>query len=309
MPRIFLGSRSKTMAVPIIEVRLPNGGEKMPYKHSGEIGDVWKHLPLCDILKIEAPKRYFETNSAFAEYALTKNSFNKYGIYHLVENAPEAIKGSEFYRLLSEIGFMKTNTYYGSPALAMTVLEHKNTRFYFHDIEKEPLSDIQRFASKNRIMERVFVSRGDSISAFLHGDYCFDAYDFVFIDPYQPFDCNESGETFFDVFEKAIKSRAKTMLWYGYDTLKGQKSIIDKLNALSAVIPNVSLNTFDVWQECMEQDACAINPGVPGCGIACVNLQRESIQSITKYLSIIEDVFRDVEFNGEKTSLCIKYEV
>jgi len=22
----------------------------MPYNHAGEIGDVWKHLPLCDIL-------------------------------------------------------------------------------------------------------------------------------------------------------------------------------------------------------------------------------------------------------------------
>ena len=25
----------------------------MPYTHAGEIGDVWKHLPLCEILKIE----------------------------------------------------------------------------------------------------------------------------------------------------------------------------------------------------------------------------------------------------------------
>lgn len=27
----------------------------MPYKHAGEIGDIWKHLPICDILNIEKP--------------------------------------------------------------------------------------------------------------------------------------------------------------------------------------------------------------------------------------------------------------
>lgn len=29
---------------------LYEGDEFMPYKHSGEIGDLRKHLPLCDIL-------------------------------------------------------------------------------------------------------------------------------------------------------------------------------------------------------------------------------------------------------------------
>ncbi|OQB53993.1 MAG: hypothetical protein BWX97_00288 [Firmicutes bacterium ADurb.Bin146] len=37
----------------------------MPYNHAGEIGDVWKHLPPCDILTIESPIRYHESNSAY----------------------------------------------------------------------------------------------------------------------------------------------------------------------------------------------------------------------------------------------------
>ena len=38
--------------------------EVMRYIHSGKLGDIWKHLPLCDILLTEQPKRYLETNSA-----------------------------------------------------------------------------------------------------------------------------------------------------------------------------------------------------------------------------------------------------
>jgi hypothetical protein len=40
----------------------------MPYNHAGEIGDIWKHLPICDILAIEKPRRYVETNSATRTY-------------------------------------------------------------------------------------------------------------------------------------------------------------------------------------------------------------------------------------------------
>jgi len=45
----------------------------MSYTHSGEIGDVWKHLPLCEILKIEVPLTYHETNSAYASYTISAN--------------------------------------------------------------------------------------------------------------------------------------------------------------------------------------------------------------------------------------------
>ena len=46
----------------------------MPYNHAGEIGDIWKHLPICDILTIEKPRRYIETNSAFPFYILPQKS-------------------------------------------------------------------------------------------------------------------------------------------------------------------------------------------------------------------------------------------
>lgn len=42
----------------------------MPYRHAGEIGDVWKCLPVCEALCVERPRRHFETNAASADDAL-----------------------------------------------------------------------------------------------------------------------------------------------------------------------------------------------------------------------------------------------
>jgi len=275
----------------------------MPYGHSGEIGDVWKHLPLCDVLKIELPKRYFETNSAFAEYRLEKNSNTEYGIFHLRANAPMIIQNSAYLRILSRHDFTKNNGYFGSPALAMTILQKEDTRFCFHDIEKEPLDDIRRFARKLNLPGRVFTCQGDSISAYLHTDYGLNRDDFIFIDPYQPFDCNKARETFFDLFELALKKHARTLLWYGYDNLKARKHIQKKLHVLSAMLPSTSIHTFDVWQKAMDEKFCPVNPGVPGCGLAVVNLKVESIQSIETYLKAVTEAYREVKFEGNFLSL------
>jgi Protein involved in catabolism of external DNA len=278
----------------------------MPYKHAGEIGDVWKHLPLCDVLKIEAPKKYYETNSAYAEYQLEVNSQNQYGIYRVLEQVGyEPLENSIYFKILNNIQFKRKNKYYGSPALAMTILSNDNASFHFHDIEKEPLNDIIVFSEKLNIKNKVTTTLGDSISAFMQENYSFDNSDFIFIDPYQPFVSNDTGETFFDVFIKAYRSKAKTMLWYGYDNLNDKNNIIGKLQSISYEFDGASIHTFDVWLKCMKHDNCKINPGVPGCGIAVANLSKSSINKIEEYLYIIGSLYSNVNYNGEKTSLCI----
>ncbi len=277
----------------------------MPYRHSGEIGDVWKHMPLSDILKIEAPNKYYEATSASAEYKLLKNTQNIYGIYNVYDQTKKYhLENSDYLKILKNIDFSNNDTYLGSPAIAMTILRNSDTCFYFHDIEKDSLDNITSFSEKLKLSDRVTTILGDSISAFMQNKYSFSNSDFVFIDPYQPFDCNDAGISFFDVFIKAYHSNAKTMLWYGYDNLKGKNKIIDKLQTISYEFGRAQIHTFDVWQKCMEQDHCTVNPGVPGCGIAVANLSNASINSIVKYLSIIGNLYRNVYYNGINTSLC-----
>lgn len=44
----------------------------MTYTHFGKQADVLKHLLLCELLRIEKPRVYVETNAACAQYALEK---------------------------------------------------------------------------------------------------------------------------------------------------------------------------------------------------------------------------------------------
>lgn len=276
----------------------------MPYKHSGEIGDVWKHLPLCDILQIELPKRYFETNAAFAEYILPITDQTKYGIFYAFEQVDnKTLQDSTYLKILNQIDFHNSHQYYGSPALSMAILLNEDTKFFFHDIEEEPLTQIEEFSNQLKIQNKVFTIIGDSISSFLQDNYCFDQNDLVFIDPYSLFDCNDSGKTYFDVFIKAYKSHAKTVLWYGYDNLIDKNSIIEKLKSISNESADSPIYTFDVWQKCMGSTGCKINPGVPGCGIAVANLSSDSFGVIQNYLYAIHHLYRKVNYKSESTTL------
>jgi 23S rRNA (adenine2030-N6)-methyltransferase len=49
--------------------------------HYGNIGDIWKHLPLAEILAIEAPSAYWESHAGSSHYALTHSPEREYGIF------------------------------------------------------------------------------------------------------------------------------------------------------------------------------------------------------------------------------------
>ena len=109
----------------------------MTYTHFGKQADVLKHLLLCELLRIEKPRVYVETNAACAQYALERTPEQEYGIYHFLKKAgvaekeyiPEraeyhSLKGalhrSAYYQQESEA--MQANRYIGSPGLAMNIL-------------------------------------------------------------------------------------------------------------------------------------------------------------------------------------------
>jgi len=59
----------------------------MANTHYGEIGDVWKRLPLAEVLHIEAPTAYWQSHAGPADYALTHSPTRDYGVFHLIEQA------------------------------------------------------------------------------------------------------------------------------------------------------------------------------------------------------------------------------
>jgi len=92
--------------------------------HYASIGDVWKHLPLAEILQIECPRRYWETHSGSSSYPLTRSPERDYGAFAFLErggHSPE-LEGSSYRRLLARHVGGEVPTYPGSPLIAMELL-------------------------------------------------------------------------------------------------------------------------------------------------------------------------------------------
>lgn len=66
---------------------------------------------------------------------------------------------------------------------------------------------------------------------------------------------------------------------------------------------NGPVHTFDIWQSVMEDDACAVNPGVPGCGLALCHLSARSVETVREMMKLVEKAYQDVPFDGAMTSV------
>src|SRR6185369_7776308 len=94
----------------------------MANHHFGEIGDVWKHLPLGEILAIEKPLAYWETHSGSATYAMDDAWTRDLGVGRFLRGAPndDVLSKTGYYKLASMLA--KDGRYPGSPMLAMKLL-------------------------------------------------------------------------------------------------------------------------------------------------------------------------------------------
>jgi len=272
----------------------------MPYNHAGEIGDVWKHLPLCDILKIEKPVMYHESNSAYSGYDISHKPQTEYGVFRMLGLDNHVFKNSEYYMTLKRNG-IDNYRYTGSPGLAMEILSDKAT-YFFHDLEKEALNDVEAFAGRKGLGKYVKTFCGDSVSAFMDENCIIGEDDFIFLDPYSPFDIGLNGLNFFDVFNKAVAAKSKVLLWYGYENLTGRRLISERLKRV-AYENKADVFSFDVWIKSMDADGCKINPGVPGCGLACAYMSNESVAMLEKYLFLIKNCYAGAAYCGNEAAL------
>lgn len=161
--------------------------------HFGNIGDLWKHLPLAEILSIEKPPQYWESHAGSAQYPLTHSLGRDYGVFHFLEHVAESavLHISTFTRLLDKLTQKDGHLliYPGSPFTAMQLLKPDTTRFLFCDTDVTSLNTIRDSARTLGILEiNVECVQGDGISTLLERASRLLGNDlretFVHIDPY-----------------------------------------------------------------------------------------------------------------------------
>ena len=281
----------------------------MPYRHFGEIGDVWKHLPLCEILTLTHPGAYVETNAAFASYALTESPARRYGVLTTYRRAsrPPVVDGSAYLQLLRDLNRHAPvpQTYLGSPGLAMHLLNRGCRRFVFFDVEPEPLRDIGAAARVLGLAGRVETRCEDSRRGALRLLDRVGPETLLHVDPYELFEPGEGGApAYLDVVAEAARRSIPCVAWYGYFPLSAQADARRRIRTFIAANPDAGAVSFEVFMSAIGDDEPQIDPGIVGCGVLLVNLP-ESVRAVVASLAagLVAVYAEDVTFAGGSGAL------
>ena len=271
------------------------------YTHFGKQPDILKHLVLCEVLQIEKPQIYVETNPACAIYTMAHTPEQEYGIYHFLNEANEddILKNSLYYQLESES--MANGYYLGSPALAMKVLNNDIKGHLFFDLEKGALENIETFARHQAVTPPIRTFNCDSVDGILKILPSLPKATFLHIDPYEIDKRNNNGHTYLDVLTSATQLGMKCLLWYGFMTIN-DKQILNKY--VSEKLSKADINDYacsELIMNAIKKDTVICNPGILGSGILATNLSQKSNVMIQVYSKKIVAIYKDArykEFDG-----------
>jgi 23S rRNA (adenine2030-N6)-methyltransferase len=281
----------------------------MPYRHYGEIGDVWKHLPLCEILTMTHPQVYVETNAAFAGYALAETPARRYGVMTTYRRAARSpvVDGSAYLQILRDLNEHAPVPYavLGSPGLAMHLLHRTCRRYVFFDLEPAPLADLEAAARVLGLAGRVETRCEDSRRGALSLLAGLGPDALLHVDPYELFEPGAGGApAYLDVVGEAARRAIPCMAWYGYFTLHEQAASRTRVRAFAADHPDAGVMAVEVWMAAISDAKPTVDPGIVGCGVLLVNLP-EAVRAVVASLAAgLAAVYaEDVTFTGGSGAL------
>ena len=273
------------------------------YTHFGKQPDILKHLVLCEVLQIEKPQIYVETNSACAIYTMAHTPEQEYGIYHFLNEANEddILKNSLYYQLESES--MANGYYLGSPALAMKVLNNDIKGHLFFDLEKGALENIETFARHQAVTPPIRTFNCDSVDGILKILPSLPKATFLHIDPYEIDKRNNNGHTYLDVLTSATKLGMKCLLWYGFMTIS-DKTRLNKYVSEKLKKANIKDYTCsELIMNAIRKDTIICNPGILGSGILATNLSQCSKAIIQNYSNKLVEIYKNAQYKKFDGSL------
>jgi Ribosomal RNA large subunit methyltransferase D, RlmJ len=272
--------------------------------HFAEIGDVWKHLPLAQVLAIERPDRYWETHAGSALYPLTPSPRRDYGAYRVLAHAGRVpgIDRSVYLRLLRQLGVGRPGGRYpGSTYIAMAVLGATGREYCVADTDPASIADLRWTAARLVGLDRVRIVEGDGVAAILEALSKLTAAAastaFALIDPYRPLAPTAAGLSPAELWAKLASRSVKTVLWYGFETVADHGVIIDGIRAALDRY-GVQGRGSRIWAGEITVagfggDLPAWNPGVPGCGILCANLTQQATVACQELGSALQSLYID----------------
>jgi 23S rRNA A2030 N6-methylase RlmJ len=272
--------------------------------HFGELGDIWKHLSLAELLALEHPVRYWESHAGSATYPLARTWQREYGIYYFLDHAQlsTALAASRYYALLSSLpsadGYPRV--YPGSPLLAMLQLSSECREYLLCDLDSDSIASLNDAACSLDLASRAECVLGDGIATLWERAATLSTEDarrtFVHIDPFEPFEA--SGRSHLSAIALCCKLAERgfqVVYWYGYDTLE------ERGWAWRLLSPRLSGATTSLWcgdlsLVSLHDPALPPDPGVRGCGVLCANLAPDALDACSGLGAAMESIYRGAVF-------------
>lgn len=208
----------------------------MANRHFGKLGDVWKHLPLCEVLAQERPALYAETHAGSAAYTPIDDAERCYGVHRFRAAARRdpVLAGSRHAGHLARTlggrdpsprdrpALTQEALVPGSPLLAMLELG-ASSRYVLCDMDPLSTGDLSSWAARLDLADRVSVITGDGMAAVaakvLGGSRASSsaASALVHVDPYDPGAHEPGSVSALELTARLIDAGVAVMYWYGFD--------------------------------------------------------------------------------------------
>jgi 23S rRNA A2030 N6-methylase RlmJ len=257
----------------------------MANRHFAKLGDVWKHLPLAEVLRLNPPQAYWETHAGSLFYPLSASSARLHGALRFLSRAssdPDLLRSSYLEALQAQPGM-----YPGSPALALRQLG-TNASYVFCDTDPESAAGLRKAGRPHHV--RVVEEDGVSAIAREAERMEFEPRDvLVHIDPYDPHERFRTGAlTPVELAASLARRGYRLFYWYGYESVSERGWA---RHAISHLTPDA-----DLWCGDMLMPASFVYPerdGAFGCGIVLANMSAIEAATCARLGTALERISAD----------------
>jgi 23S rRNA A2030 N6-methylase RlmJ len=204
----------------------------MANPHFANLGDVWKHLLLTEVISWLQPGHYVETHAGSAIYAVADDLERGLGaeMFLSASSEIEPLRSSPYRRHILELARGAAPSYPGSPLLAMMLLG-RACRYVFCDTDPSSVADLRAVRERLGLQDQVRVIHGDGLAettALLqaHG---IGAASLVHVDP---FDFRAAGPTAVSALQLVTCLAAAsipTFAWYGLTARSAQHELFHEV--------------------------------------------------------------------------------
>jgi hypothetical protein len=257
----------------------------MANRHFAKLGDVWKHLPLAEILRLRPPSHYWETHAGSPAYSLTASPPRLHGAVRFLSVAPSdpTLQTCSYLEALRST----PGIYPGSPTLAMRVLGN-GASYLFCDRDADSARDLREKGTDCRIR----VVEGDGVSTILReaDNAGLDPSEvFVHIDPYDPNErLTPASLTPVELAGSLAARGYRVFYWYGYESLDQRGWARHEISRRA--------QSVDLWCGDLLIPSPFVFPhrtGVWGCGVVLANASAAETQVCTGLGAALERISVD----------------